>query len=527
MAKHPPAHHREVLRLLREGAHPLDLVDEALSITDPGHAAGALSALAADARVPVGKAAELAHDALALLAALARPGRVAEAWGPVLERLAERGGHGWDGVMSEVRQAAVAAVAAMPDGTWTRDAIAALAPPVGPQGREGLLPRALENAGLEIESAKAVLRAAGPDEPAWDRAADAPPSIAARLAAFRAAHGHGAEEAIREAWAVPDRAERHEALRVLVWNTDSADGLAAIAASVKGKEPMDAAHVLTTVGAREDRLGLGAPRIRFEAAGRLLPELGKRARDKAARKLAQAMERAGLATEGSPPEASAEGAVEAKAVAKQVPNGPEHPPTDGAAPPSGAEAPQGLPHDPVPPHEVAPPPQTAPAARHVLALVDGHRSMGPPQVRAVARAAPLCIAFGLDLALIGFPTDAAAVVDLVERDSGVGEGGGHARRLLDEGRLEDIALEKGVPAHWPAHPLATTPHPDPAKAVALEDAPRPVCLVVGLGPTGLPRRLMNAAPRHHELTGQGISLETATAMGILADRLGRLPVADG
>jgi hypothetical protein len=151
----------------------------------------------------------------------------------------------------------------------------------------------------------------------------------------------------------------------------------------------------------------------------------------------------------------------------------------------------------------------------------------------VARAAPLCDAFDLALVLFDFP--AASTEDLlrrVETETNIGEGAGSLRRLVAADRVRLVALDHGAPpAEWGALgvPVATTPHPDPRRRGALDDAVAladrfnvedgRVCLVMGLGRQGLPKRWLDAIPLQYEITGRDVSLETATAMGILAERL--------
>ena len=45
--------------------------------------------------------------------------------------------------------------------------------------------------------------------------------------------------------------------------------------------------------------------------------------------------------------------------------------------------------------------------------------------------------------------------------------------------------------------------------------PHPWDFPFGLGPRGLPAQLLEPSPNHLELTGRGISMETATALGAL------------
>jgi hypothetical protein len=69
--------------------------------------------------------------------------------------------------------------------------------------------------------------------------------------------------------------------------------------------------------------------------------------------------------------------------------------------------------------------------------------------------------------------------------------------------------------------VATTPAPDPGKAVTPVQVAKELSaghdqlLLYGLGPRGLPAEVLQAAPHHLEITGKGLSMETATALGAL------------
>ena len=167
----------------------------------------------------------------------------------------------------------------------------------------------------------------------------------------------------------------------------------------------------------------------------------------------------------------------------------------------------------------------------MLALVDTYvGSLGDAQLRAIGRAAPLCWAFGLDLGLSGFPAnDLAAVVTKAERSTGIGEGAGYLSRLAAAGRVHVLPA---APAQLSGFVVATTPKPDPGKAMDLAAGAAKakahgqggLVVLVGLGPKGLPGEWMRAAAAHVELTGDNVSLETATAMGIIAERMRQLPL---
>ncbi len=484
MADHPPAARRAVLRALKDGAHPAGLLDDARAITDPGHAASAILALAADDRLPAAKIAELIDEARRLLRKVDRPGRFAEAWGEALATaMTIRRGPGVEAAKDHLQDAALKAVLHMADGRWTSDAIIAVAPHLTGGRHRRLMRRALANPGFETEAGKVLL---GIDAGLADVVREhAPAAIASNLLGHLSHHGGSVHEAVATAWTIEDEVERRDALRVIIWRIDEAAGLEAIAATCRDRDAADRVHVMASIGGRADRIGADPAPYFAKAVDALSRVAGKDA-IKAHRKLAQAMERSGLEAPPKPEVA------------------PEAPPSETSQAPAEIPVQAG--------------------ARNVLALVDGYSGgMGAAHLRAVARAAPLCVAFDLDLAIIGFPdTTAENIVKLAEAETNVGEGEGYARRLLEEDRFHVIPLDNGLPTAWPGHPLATTPHPEDGKAASMDDVPRPVCLLMGLGKNGLPRKVLHAVAHHHELTGQGISLETATAMGVLADRLGRL-----
>ncbi|MGA1873958.1 MAG: DUF531 family protein [Thermoplasmatota archaeon] len=171
--------------------------------------------------------------------------------------------------------------------------------------------------------------------------------------------------------------------------------------------------------------------------------------------------------------------------------------------------------------------------RHILALYDTYEgSIKQVHLRAIARAAPLCYAFDLDLSLIGFPsTNPEDLVDMVKKETNVGKGGDYLIKLLKEKRIISIpASKKDPPRSWKelGLPVATTSKPAKEKTIDMKDAMKiarskhgrkVVCLVMGLGRQGLPRSLLSSVPYHLELTGSGIPLETATAMGVMVQQL--------
>lgn len=155
----------------------------------------------------------------------------------------------------------------------------------------------------------------------------------------------------------------------------------------------------------------------------------------------------------------------------------------------------------------------------------------------LARAGPVAAAFDCDLATFGFPfeqarargaksTDALRSPDDVARfvaeGTSIGEGGEQFARLAREGRfrMQPFPVE-GAFSPKLGRVVATTPAPDAAKAATPLDvatqlaAGKDQLLVYGLGPRGLPSDVLARAPVHLELTGKGLPMETATALGAL------------
>lgn len=155
----------------------------------------------------------------------------------------------------------------------------------------------------------------------------------------------------------------------------------------------------------------------------------------------------------------------------------------------------------------------------------------------LARAGPVAAAFGCDLATFGFPfeqarargaksTDAlrtpADVARFVAEGTSIGDGGEHFGQLARDGRfrIHPFPVDGGFPPTL-GQVVATTPTPAAGKAAAPLDVARELhagrdqLLVFGLGPRGLPADVLERAPVHLEITGRGLPMETATALGAL------------
>ena len=145
--------------------------------------------------------------------------------------------------------------------------------------------------------------------------------------------------------------------------------------------------------------------------------------------------------------------------------------------------------------------------------------------RAIARAAPIALAFDANVATFGFPFDRelrtpSQVAAWVSRTTSIGEEGRYLKELADAGRLLTFDFPKrGFPPQL-GEVVITTNHPDPKKGVdsrflaGLVQAGTSIVLVFGLGPRGLDDRDVLSLGRYHfDLTGRGLVLETATAIG--------------
>lgn len=159
--------------------------------------------------------------------------------------------------------------------------------------------------------------------------------------------------------------------------------------------------------------------------------------------------------------------------------------------------------------------------------------------RALARAAPLALAFDANLATFGFPFDEGRKreklggVDLrtpveiarfVADSTTIGDGGAYFVQLAEKGRFQAFPFpDKGFPPQL-GDVVLTTRKPEPAKSLPAKAArgllrERSTLLLFGLGPHGVPKDVPKLAAKHLDVTGQGLSLETCTAMGAVMGAL--------
>jgi uncharacterized protein len=150
--------------------------------------------------------------------------------------------------------------------------------------------------------------------------------------------------------------------------------------------------------------------------------------------------------------------------------------------------------------------------------------------RAIARAAPICHAFGFHLALYDFPFKMTAeeLVAFVMEKTTIGESGSYLKILYEKSHLSVSDLpKKGFPSHF-GEIVITTSKPDSKKLVIpvkiAEEAlrNRSFLFLVGLGHKGLPKELFERGKYHLDITCKGLSLETCTAIGAIPANLSGL-----
>ena len=165
-------------------------------------------------------------------------------------------------------------------------------------------------------------------------------------------------------------------------------------------------------------------------------------------------------------------------------------------------------------------------------LAEAHR-------RALARAAPLALAYEANLATLGFPFDKdlrtpVEVAQWLSTTTSIGKGGELLRELAEAGRFGVFEmLKKGFPPQL-GTVVATTSKPEPARRVDAEWAAgelangRSLCMLIGLGPKGLPRDVIGFSKHHLDVTRKGVALETCTALGAVPAAITEaLRMADG
>jgi hypothetical protein len=166
------------------------------------------------------------------------------------------------------------------------------------------------------------------------------------------------------------------------------------------------------------------------------------------------------------------------------------------------------------------------SGRVTLGIVNTYdkRVLREPHRRAIARAGAVAAAFDANLALFGFPMPSGVrtpqeLAAWSAPKTTIGQDAAYFVELAGAGRVGLFpAVERGFPAQL-GTPVATTSKPRLGKRATVEGlgerirGGESVLLVFGLGPHGLPDAVRRACQADFDVTEEGYSLETATAIG--------------
>lgn len=159
-----------------------------------------------------------------------------------------------------------------------------------------------------------------------------------------------------------------------------------------------------------------------------------------------------------------------------------------------------------------------------------HRVFREAHRRILARAGPLALAYDFNLVTLGFPFPEdlripVEVADWVASTTSIGEDGSYLRELAAKGRFQSFPYpSKGLPPQL-GLPVLTTCDPEPQRRVEMGEVAsllrngQSVCLIFGAGPRGVPKEVRELARHHLDVTFDGRSLETCTALGAVAGAL--------
>ncbi len=493
-----------------KGRHPEKLMEDARRLRDPYFVSLALIDLSASPRIEIKKAVAAAKEAVKTAKRVESGWRQAELLGIISKKTGSWRDTEGEKYHKMLFDKILDSVVSMPAGLGLSDAIKGGSPRLGCVRHGALLEKAGSNKGFELEDSKAVIRE-------WAKhCAGGRPDIedivgllskveskatSSRLLGYlhlqckKLKIPTGAVNPLQvgvDAALDAPAEERLDALQYLAKQSSTKDEMEAVAGGVgELRDPANGARLLGTLGGRADRVGMMDMALEFFSQGLRISSKIKNPKEKARVRvnLTRGLERCG-------------GAKEEKSKKKEI---------------NGVKV--SL--------------KEKEESSDMLALYDTYEGgLKPVHARAVARAAPLCVAFELDLALMGFPVDnLEELVKMVARDTNVGKGGKYLKELANDGRVVLVPCAKSKPPeNWEelGLPVATTSHPredkklNIEKALQLANSLHPlgrVCLIMGLGKRGLPQSLLDAAPYHLELTGSGVELETATAMGVIAAQM--------
>ena len=156
--------------------------------------------------------------------------------------------------------------------------------------------------------------------------------------------------------------------------------------------------------------------------------------------------------------------------------------------------------------------EIAEKGNHTLALYNTYGgNWNHPHFKSIFKASNLCASFDLDLALINFPEiSSEKLVKEIKKEMRL-PNDGYIKSLIDKNRVK--VFKKEIDESWSGTVVATTESPDSSKSSLPEGR---LCMVMGLGPKGLPISFISKSKYNFELTGSNIGFETGTAMGAIS-----------
>ena len=162
--------------------------------------------------------------------------------------------------------------------------------------------------------------------------------------------------------------------------------------------------------------------------------------------------------------------------------------------------------------------EVAETGNHTLALYNTYGgNWNHPHFKSIFKASNLCASFDLDLALINFPDIALEkLVKEIKKEMRL-PNDGYIKLLIDKNRVK--FFKKEIDESWSGTVVATTENPDYSKSSLPKGR---LCMVMGLGPKGLPTSFITKSKYNFELTGSNVGFETGTAMGAISAHLSAL-----
>ncbi len=540
--EHTPSKYRSIIQESKSGkGKPVaKLVEEARSIPDPYYQALALFGISADRRASEDMAKTLIKDSVMISNKEPRSWRRAE----LLTTMCKKAKNSPPSTHDLIRNEVMENIWNFPKGKGQSDAVIGCASFLGCPYMHGLIKLAAKNSGFEMETCKPLLRQWAKDCLSFPNTSldDIVKILEAMPASLMKVKLHGylhiqlarsgnedmivLENALAHALKLLED-DRIQGIKYLADQSSNLDELELIATVITELgEPENEASLFSTLAANADKAGHKDLALDWFTTGLDILEdvQDQKTRALARIKLASGIRRLGnqeLATKTF--EKALEDAEGDEKIIAKVRKAIGTPSEDTI-------------HQESQPFEII----SSNVNRHVLGLYDTYEGgLKPAHIRMVARAAPLCVAYDLDLALFGFPEkDLPRLIKKVLNDTNIGKGGKYLKDLQKQGRISLISCSQQIPPtkeNWKdiGLPIATTSKPANNKETCLEKvleeaiASHPkkhICMIMGLGKKGLPQSLLDSVDHHMELTGRNIALETSTAMGIIAQVLGSLGV---